>query len=63
MFNFLSNISTTEIILIIAILLILFGPKLIRGLGRTSGETLREVKKVKKEFTKALEDDDESDKK
>ena len=63
MFNFLKNISTTEIILIIIILLVIFGPRLVRGLGRTSGETLREVKKVKKEFTKALEDDDELSKK
>ena len=63
MLSFLQNISTTEIVLVIAILLILFGPKLVRGLGRTSGETLKEVKKVKKEFTKALQDDDESEKK
>lgn len=63
MLNFLQNISTTEIILIIIISLVIFGPKLVRGLGRTSGETLREVKKVKKEFTKALEDDGESSRK
>lgn len=58
MFDFIKNISSTELILIVIILIVLFGPKLIKALGRTSGETLKEVKKVKKEFTKAIEDDD-----
>ncbi|HJZ06044.1 MAG: hypothetical protein A3B47_03595 [Candidatus Levybacteria bacterium RIFCSPLOWO2_01_FULL_39_24] len=58
MFNFIKNIGTTEIILIAIILLVIFGPRLIKMLGRTSGQTLKEVKNIKKEFTKAIEVDD-----
>ncbi len=58
MFNFIKNIGSTEIILIVIILIVIFGPRLIKALGRTSGETLKEVKKVKKEFTNAIEVDD-----
>lgn len=63
MFNFIKNIGTTEIILVVLILVIIFGPKLIARLGKTSGETFREVKKIKKEFTSAIEDNGESGKK
>lgn len=59
MFNFIKNIGSTEIILIAIILIVIFGPRLIKALGRTSGETLKEVKKVKKEFTKAIEIEDD----
>lgn len=58
MFNFIKNISPTEIIIIVLILVVLFGGKAIAGrLARTSGETIKEVKKIKKEFTEAIEDD------
>lgn len=59
MFNFLKNISPTEIIIIVLILVVLLGGKAIAArLARTSGETVKELKKIKKEFTKAVEDDD-----
>lgn len=62
MFNFIKNISSTEILVIVAILFVLFGAKILMGMARTSGKTLKEVKKVKKEFTDALNEDDEPSK-
>lgn len=59
MFDFIKNISPTEIIIIVLILVVLFGGKAIAGrLARTSGETVKEIKKIKKEFTNALEDEE-----
>lgn len=63
MLNFLKNIGPVEWVVIVVILLLLFGPKLVRMLGKTSGETVREIRKVKKSFTDALEDEDGEDKK
>lgn len=63
MFNFIKNISPVELVILIIILIVLFGRKTIISLGRTSGETVREMKKIKKEFTKAFEDDDSEPKK
>ena len=61
MFDFIKNISPTELIIVAVILLVLFGGKAIAmRLAKTSGETVKEIKKVKKEFTKAIEDDEES---
>ncbi len=58
MFDFIKNISSTELIIIVLILVIFFGGKAITGLAKTSGETVKEIKKIKKNFTDALEDDD-----
>lgn len=59
MFGFLKNISQAElIIIIIIILLIVFGSKIVKGLARTSGETVRDVKKIKGKLTEALDIDD-----
>ena len=58
MFDFIKNISSTELIIIVLILIILFGGRAMIGLGKTSGETVRELKKIKKEFSNALDDDD-----
>lgn len=55
---FLKNIGPTEILIIALILVVLFGSKIVSRLARTGGETLKEVKKAKKTFTEALEDDD-----
>lgn len=62
MLDFLKNISPTEWIIIAVIFVALFGTRFVTGLGRTSGETLKEIKKIKKSFTEAISDDD-SDKK
>ena len=63
MFDFIKNISPTEIAIIVVILIVLFGAKLIIGLGKTSGETVKEIKTIKKEFTKIVDDDGGSGKK
>lgn len=57
MLDFVKNIGTTEIIVLVLILLVLFGARAVVGLGKASGETVRELKGIKKEFTKALQDD------
>lgn len=62
MVNFLKNLSPTEIALILLILGVFFGRKFITSLGRMSGETVKEIKKVKKGIVETV-DDKESDKK
>ena len=57
MFNFIRNIGPTELIVIALIVIILFGGKIATKLGKASGETFKEIKKVKKTFTEAVEDD------
>lgn len=58
MFDFIKNISTTELIIIVIILIVLFGGKAMIGFGKTSGETVKELKKIKKEFSDAVNGDD-----
>lgn len=55
---FLKNISPTEIIILVSILLLLFGRKAFITLGKTGGETFKEIKKIKKSFTEAIEDNE-----
>lgn len=55
MFEFIKNISPMEMGIIVLILIILFGSRLIIGFARTSGETVKEIKKIKKTFTQAVE--------
>ena len=62
MFDFIKNIGPTELIIIVLILIVFFGGRAILGLARTSGETVKEIKKAKKEFTAALEADDDNEK-
>ena len=58
MFNFINNIGPTELIIVAIILVVFFGGRAITNLARTSGETVKELKKIKKEFTSTLEDND-----
>jgi len=51
MFDFLKNICPTEIIVLVVIVLIFFGSKIAVRLGRAGGETVKEIKKIKDEFT------------
>lgn len=55
MLNFFKNLSPTEIALLALILIVLFGTKVVTKLGRVGGETLKEVKNIKKNFTEAVE--------
>ena len=59
MFDMIKNIGPTELIIIVLILIVFFGGRAIVGLARTSGETVKEIKKAKKEFTTALENNDD----
>lgn len=54
----MKNISPTELAIIAGILIILFGSKAVTKLGRTGGETFKEIKKIKKSFTEAIGDDE-----
>lgn len=56
MFDFIKNISPTELIIIVLILIVFFGGRAMTSLARTSGETVKEVKKIKKEFSEAIDD-------
>lgn len=56
MFEFLKNIGPTELIIIGIILVVFFGSKKITELGKVGGETVKEVKKIKKEFGSAVEE-------
>lgn len=59
MFNFLNNISPIELGAILLILVVIFGAKVVTNLGKAGGETFKEIKRVKKTFTEAIEDDKE----
>jgi len=58
MMNFIKNISPTELAIIAGIFIVLFGSKAFISLGKTSGESFREIKKIKRNLTDAFEDDD-----
>lgn len=58
---FLSNIGTTEIILIAVVLLVLFGGKKMGEWARGIGEIGRELKAVKKEFETTYNSDSPTD--
>ncbi len=59
MLNFFKNISPTEWIIIALIIVVVFGAKIATRLGKASGETLKEIKNIKKSITEAVEDDNE----
>ncbi len=49
------SIGTNEIILIMLIALLLFGPRKLPEIGRTIGSTVRELKKAARDFTSSIE--------
>jgi len=55
MFN---NISGTELLVVAFVLVVLFGGKKFPEFARGLGESAKELKKAKKEFTKAMSDED-----
>ncbi len=62
MLNFLKNLSPIEMLVIGGILLLIFGRKVFVKMGKSLGETFKEMKNVKKSVTSAFEDEG-SDKK
>lgn len=57
MFNFIKNISPVEIGVIALILFIIFGKGIIIGIAKTGGETLKQIKGIKKSVTDAIQDE------
>ena len=61
-FGFLGNIGTTELILILVVILLLFGakrlPELARGLGKSMQEFKKASREVEENFRDALDDDE-----
>lgn len=57
MLDFIKNISPTELLIIAAILFIFFGSRVVINMAKGAGETLKEVKKIKRSFNEALEDE------
>ncbi len=59
------GLGTTELIIISVIILVIFGAKRLPGIGKTLGETVREVKNIKKgmgskETAEKVQDDKET---
>ena len=54
----MGKIGTTELLIVLAIVLVIFGPKALPKLGRSMGKTLGSFRKGLKED----DDDDEEDK-
>lgn len=50
------NLGPTELIIIGGILVVFFGARKIAEFGKSAGEATKEIKKIKKEFTGAVED-------
>lgn len=57
MLNFLKNLSPTEIIILLSIVVVLFGGKAFASLAKTAGRSLKEIKGIKKSFKEAVEDE------
>ncbi len=63
MFDFLKNMSQKEIIFIAVLLLVFFfGAKIVKMFAKTSGETVKDVRKIKDTFVEALEGTDSKSK-
>ncbi|OGG26118.1 hypothetical protein A2960_03945 [Candidatus Gottesmanbacteria bacterium RIFCSPLOWO2_01_FULL_39_12b] len=60
---FLSNIGSTELVIIGVVLLVLFGGKKLSELARGIGESGRELKKAKKEILNAFNETEDEDQK
>jgi len=53
------GLGTQEILIILAIALILFGPKKLPEIGRSLGQGLRELKKASRDVIDTIEGDEE----
>ena len=50
MLNFIKNIGPTELIVLSAVLTLFFGRKIDIAIGKASGQTLKEIRKLKSEI-------------
>ena len=53
----LSNLGTTEIIIIAVVILVLFGAKFLPKMGKNLGESKVEIKKAAKDLTQAIKEE------
>ena len=56
MLNFIQNIGPTELIVLFAVVILIFGSRIAIGIGKTGGQTLKEMKKIKNELTGVTEE-------
>lgn len=56
------NIGTPELVIILAIALLLFGPKKLPEIGRSIGQGLRELRKASNQAMSIFDADDEESK-
>lgn len=56
----LTNLGSTEILLIVLVLVVIFGSGKIAELGRNLGMTTKELKHAKSEYEDALKGEDKS---
>jgi Tat protein translocase TatB subunit len=61
--DFLSQIGTQEILLILLVAIVVIGPNKIVEFGRSAGRVTRNIKKITTEMTSSLEKELELDKK
>ncbi len=58
MLSFFKNLSPLELIILATILILIFGRKAFISMGKTGGESFKEIKKIKKNFLEAFEEDE-----
>lgn len=51
-----SQIGTTEIVIIVLVLLVLFGSRLLPKMGKNIGESEKEIKKATKELKEVIKE-------
>lgn len=56
MFGILPNLGPWELIVILAIILIIFGPGKLPDVGKSIGKTIKEFRKASKETTDQVEE-------
>ncbi|WKZ25573.1 MAG: twin-arginine translocase TatA/TatE family subunit [bacterium] len=52
----MGNIGMPEVILIVLILIVIFGSKKISDVAKNAGQAGKELKKIKKEYSKATQE-------
>lgn len=62
MLNFFKNLSPTELIILLVVLVLLFGSKAAISLAKTAGKSYKEIRNIKKNFQEAVEDKDSTKK-
>lgn len=55
------RIGVPELLLILVVVLLIFGPKRLPEIGKSIGRGLREFRSASKDFQRSLDDDDEED--